>query len=348
MIKEKMVRAMLEPLVSKAIKDIKSDPERGLRNTVDLALNFPTGRFSKKLFQITQKMLSNENSAYYNLINKISADVNEENLKDFSMNIGYNSCTFGAKKLREKESEMGFAIPWSISLYSSELPNWSEYVDKIIDQGNDFGIYLYPIFGSMAFDLKMIDIYKKHNDCAFVLLVDADDVCSADLNNIDNINNILISISGDDNSSVLKASDKLRKYGRLYSYHLYYSEKNAEKILEDGFLKSLEQYTNSFVFYIPDIDCDINIADIIKTNVIQIRNEQHYAFVLMDLRNDLYIIDGIISGGAYSIGFKSDGTVLTRVGIVDDKRCDIKTNPLSDVLKTLNKLKLNEIEKNQV
>ena len=42
MIKEKMVRAMLEPLVSKAIKDIKSDPERGLRNTVDLALNFPT------------------------------------------------------------------------------------------------------------------------------------------------------------------------------------------------------------------------------------------------------------------------------------------------------------------
>ena len=68
----------------------------------------------------------------------------------------------------------------------------------------------------------------------------------------------------------------------------------------------------------------------------------------MDLRNDLYIIDGIISGGAYSIGFKSDGTVLTRVGIVDDKRCDIKTNPLSDVLKTLNKLKLNEIEKNQV
>ncbi len=30
--KERLARAMIEPLVNKAIRDIKTDPERGLRN----------------------------------------------------------------------------------------------------------------------------------------------------------------------------------------------------------------------------------------------------------------------------------------------------------------------------
>lgn len=321
MIKERMVRAMLEPLVNKAIKDIKNDPERALRNTVDLALNFPVGRFSKKLFQITQKMLTDEKSAYYNLVKKIAADVDVENLKDFTVNIGYNSCTAGAKRLREKEAEMGFAIPWSISLYSSRTPDWSEYIEKIINQGNNLGIFLYPVFGGMAFDYKILD-------------------------NIQGINNILISINGNEENLLTDAANMLCGYGRLFACHKYYSDENYAVLLENDFLKSLEKFTNSFVFYIPEIVCSTDAADEIKTKVIQIRDSQQYAFVLMDLKNDLYVIDGIISGGAYSIGFKSDGTLVTRDGIIDDKNCDIKSNSLVEILKALNEINNNKNQTN--
>lgn len=346
MIKERMVRAMLEPLVNKAIKDIKNDPERALRNTVDLALNFPVGRFSKKLFQITQKMLTDEKSAYYNLVKKIAADVDVENLKDFTVNIGYNSCTAGAKRLREKEAEMGFAIPWSISLYSSRTPDWSEYIEKIINQGNDLGIFLYPVFGGMAFDYKMIDIYKRHSDCAFVLIVKTSDISEKNLDNIQGINNILISINGNEENLLTDAANMLCGYGRLFACHKYYSDENYAVLLENDFLKSLEKFTNSFVFYIPEIVCSTDAADEIKTKVIQIRDSQQYAFVLMDLRNDLYVIDGIISGGAYSIGFKSDGTLVTRDGIIDDKNCDIKSNSLVEILKALNEINNNKNQTN--
>ncbi len=111
-------------------------------------------------------------------------------------------------------------------------------------------------------------------------------------------------------------------------------------------MKSLEKFTDSFVFYIPEIVCSTDAADEIKTKVIQIRDSQQYAFVLMDLKNDLYVIDGIISGGAYSIGFKSDGTLVTRDGIIDDKNCDIKSNSLVEILKALNEINNNKNQTN--
>lgn len=115
----------------------------------------------QNLFQITQKILSKKTVHTITLPIKIAAEVDLENLKEFSMNIGYNSCTAGAKKLRAKESELGFPIPWSIAIYSSRADRWIEYVDGIISQGIEIGIYTYPIFGGMSFSEDMLDIYKK-------------------------------------------------------------------------------------------------------------------------------------------------------------------------------------------
>lgn len=74
-----------------------------------------------------------------------------------------------------------------------------------------------------------------------------------------------------------------------------------------------------------------------KVKVRKIRDDQHYAFVLMDLRADLLQIDSIISGGAYSFGFRSDGTIVTANGIVDEVKIDIRENSLVDILIMLNK-----------
>lgn len=335
--KERLARAMIEPLVNKAIRDIKTDPERGLRNIIDLALNFPSGRFSKNLFQITQKMLSNENSAYYNLANKIAAEVDIENLKEFSMNIGYNSCTAGAKKLRAKESELVFPIPWSIAIYSSRADRWIEYVDGIISQGIEIGIYTYPIFGGMSFSEDMLDIYKKYSDCAFVLIVNSSEITDERITRLKGINNILISITGKNEQELKNAADILRINERFFAIHMYYGASNIDVLLKNETLKFYEEYTNSFVFYIPEIDCCNEACDEMKVKVRKIRDDQHYAFVLMDLRADLLQIDSIISGGAYSFGFRSDGTIVTANGIVDEVKIDIRENSLVDILIMLNK-----------
>lgn len=81
------------------LKSIKNDPERGARNLVDLAMQFSEGRFQKNFFSAAQTMLQNENSAYYGLIRDIATYTDETRLFTFGMNLGYNGCTVGVKRM---------------------------------------------------------------------------------------------------------------------------------------------------------------------------------------------------------------------------------------------------------
>ena len=106
-------RILIETVVRKTLKDIKKSPERSTRNLVDMALHFSGGRFQQNFFRIAQTMLQNESSPYYALLRNVAAFADTERLVCFGMNLGYNSCTMGAKKIRENEQKLKFNIPWS-------------------------------------------------------------------------------------------------------------------------------------------------------------------------------------------------------------------------------------------
>ena len=90
-----MSRMLVETVVKKALKSIKESPERGIRNLVDMALQFSEGRFQINFFTVTQTMFQNENSAYYGLVRNVVAYTDSDRLFTFGMNLGYNSCTEG-------------------------------------------------------------------------------------------------------------------------------------------------------------------------------------------------------------------------------------------------------------
>lgn len=59
-----MSRFITGSVVKRTLKDIKDNPERSIRNLVDMALQFSGGRFQQDFFTTAQTMLQNENSAY--------------------------------------------------------------------------------------------------------------------------------------------------------------------------------------------------------------------------------------------------------------------------------------------
>lgn len=106
-----MSRILIETVVRRTLKDMKENPERSIRNLVDMALHFSEGRFQKNFFQAAQTMLKNENSPYYALLRNISSSVDTERLVTFGMNLGYNSCTLGAKKSGKTSRNLDAAFP---------------------------------------------------------------------------------------------------------------------------------------------------------------------------------------------------------------------------------------------
>ena len=101
-----MSRILVTSVVRKALNDMKESPERSTRNLVDMALQFSEGRFQQRFFTSAQTMLKNKNSGYYGLIRNTLARVDTERLFTFGMNLGYNSCTVGARKIRENEKNL--------------------------------------------------------------------------------------------------------------------------------------------------------------------------------------------------------------------------------------------------
>ena len=152
--------------------NIQESPERAVRNLVDLGLEFSNGRFQKQFLKTARRMLHNENSAYYSLVRNVISIVDLDILTTFGVNLGYNGCTKGAKRIREIEAEQGFNIPWSLSLSLNEekLTADPSFYPDLLRQGVSLDIYTYILF-TIGNPEKVISLIQREPDCAFIFFL---------------------------------------------------------------------------------------------------------------------------------------------------------------------------------
>lgn len=136
-----MSRILIETTVRQTLKGLQDDPKRSIRNVVDMALHFSDGRFQSRFFRTAQTMLEHEDSAYYALVEDAANHIDQEHLVTFGMNLGYNSCTWGAQHIRANEAQLGFNIPWTV-LFLMEEPHRSRHLpqyDRAVSEGGNWG-----------------------------------------------------------------------------------------------------------------------------------------------------------------------------------------------------------------
>ena len=328
-----MARAMIEPLVNKTMSDIQKDPERTLRNIIDLLLSFPNGRFSNDLFQIAQKMLTYEQSAYYVLMKKVVDFVNLENLKIFSLNVGYNACTFGAKKIRENIKNFNCRIPWILFIHTDDTEQSADHVLRIISEAKQLGIYIFALFGKNVVSDLMRKVYEDHSDCAFILFTDAQYIQDDTISKYENIYNILISVNNDNRTSLTDAVKILNKYKKFYAAHVHYNDENASEVLSETRLKDLEKFSSSFLFLVPSLKCSVKTFEYFKNATRKIRDCQKFAYVVMDVFDDTVKIDQMISGNTSEIVILKDGTIAVSNSVIKKTEYNINTMGFTDIVK---------------
>lgn len=331
MFKDRMARAMIEPLINKVLHDLKNDPERSLRNVVDLILSFPNGRFSNNMFEMLQKMLTNENSAYYTLINKIVSYLDMENLKEFSINAGYNACTSGAKTIRELSRKNNCYIPWILLIETDK--QHSKQTADIIKQAKELGIYIFSIVDRKLCD-ETIEIIRANKDCAFILFTDAATVSYKTIGMFDDIKNILMSIKGTKNE-LSAAADILRENHKFFAVYVPYDDENYRDIFTEETLNYFEDYTETFLFCMPTRKCSQETLDYMSSNAKKVRDEQKHSYVMMDVYNDTLTIDKMISGNNFSVIIDVEGNLYSNKE--DGTKYNINDMPLLDVLKKYQK-----------
>lgn len=303
-------RIIIETLVRETLNDIKNSPQRSIRNRVDMGLQFSTGRFHRKFFQITQTMLQNKKSSYYKLIEDLATNVNLENILKFGINIGYNSCTLGAKKIREIEHTKQFNIPWCISFYldSKIFNEQQQKYQAIISEGEKMGIYTWMLFSNDKIQSYLL-LVKEHPNSSFILFCKPEEITLSSLTSISLLNNLMIAVHYED--GVQNACHLLRKQQRLYSVYYHYTKDDLRPIINGKLFKKTQSLHPIFTALI----AASNYEDVTKKKVykaiIKARNAQKYQTLAFEMNDDIRYINQIISQDSCLVSFDSEGNLIS-------------------------------------
>ncbi len=311
--KNEMSRVLTETIVKKTLKDLKDSPERSTRNLVNMALDFSEGRFQRSFFEMAQTMLENEQSPYYSIIKDCTANVDTERLLQFGMNIGYNSCTAGAKKIRKNEAKYGFNIPWTIGLQldKKRLLDNPESYDTIIKQGEDLGIYTW-MFSYQDELSDVLPLLQSHTDSAFILFCKPQDITLAFLDNLSDINHLMLAVRYSEDAA--ETFSLLRERQLLYSAYYEYGEENAEGIINGDLFYASQQVHPLITAVIPNESCSEEICKRVYTAIVDFRKKQTFQTITWDVYYDNRYIDHIISDDSCLARFDADGSIICGSG----------------------------------
>lgn len=324
-----ITRVLVEATIRKTLKGMDESPERTMRNLVDLALSFSNGRFQKSLFSITQNMLQNENSAYYDLAKDLIAHVNADALTAFGLNLGYNSCTSGAKKIRDTEQKEGFNIPWCLSLllHRADWPARRPDYTSLLEQGQALGIHTYLLFceDDPSFLLPFLANFP---DCAFILFTQGRSITPLLLDRAAALHHVMFAILWD--QAAEPACALLRRRQFLFSLYYRYGAHDRSAILSGGAIRQLTALHPAFCFFIPDDDCPPDAEAAVYRYLTRTREEQKIPALLMDIKYDNRAIDGIISDDACTAVIEANGALC---GFPANSSYNLFTRNLESVLR---------------
>ncbi len=326
-------RLSIEAIMHKTMKDIEDNPDRALRNLVDMGANFANGRFQKPFFSTIQNMLSNEHSSYYKLLRCLLNNVSANHILDFGINVGYNSCTKGANTIRKLEKKYGFNIPWAIGLAITDNTE-EQYINSlhsIIKQGQDIGIYTYVLYTKNIDPLTILPILLENKDCAFLLSLRNAVMTESLYNRLCNATNTLIAVYDDENTNKICKNLKTRHIP--YAIFKRYMEDDVENIINGNWISSILDKEPLFSFLAPDHTVSNDVQNRVYNYIKTTRYAQVYPSILMDLHYDQLMIDRIISNDECILGFDENGSVIThKIRIQNNDAFNILHNDLLSIL----------------
>lgn len=335
---EILARTIIETLINKFFRDMETDPDRSIRNMIDLGINFARGRFQKEFFQALQKMLQNEQSAYYELVKRMAANTDHERLKTFGMNLGFQACTIGANMIRENEDKWNFNIPWAYNLPFGRTGLPCKWTDQVITQGKELGTYVYLLLESGKITEEHTDLLKKHEDCAFVLLVSPEEILGNLMDDLEKIKNCLILV-GNQPELIPETVDELKKHGLLYGIYEKCVEGAEDLFWEPEHLEKIGETEAAFYVLMPHNPFTFCENPGRRQRTEEVRSRQEYPFIVIDYISDVQTIDRIISNDSCAVAFDAGGYVHTDTKDGKENACSIRNQSLFDILNQVTKKK---------
>lgn len=337
--KSELTYKFIETAVDKGIRDIKENSNRGIRNLLDLGNHFATGRFQKDFFNIASQMLNNENSIYYDIVNNLVQNVDPQIIKHFGINLGYNSWTYGAEKIRRYEKKNGYNIPWTIVfdfLYETENNLSTTDVSKILDNLESMGVYSAMFFMSKSkgYFKSILNMLNSHKSSSYFIFIEPELITEEIAELITEDSNIVVALAintiGDNTSTY--AARLLESNNCLYGSYTMYNDDNLEYVLSKDYLGQIEDLHCTFAFFVKQLLNDPKNTERFSQFMETAKNANNYQFFPIDFYEDLAYVDKNISVEDCFMAIKSDGAIAISTMDTLVQELNINTHTLQTIL----------------
>ena len=285
-----ITRALIDTTVARAMVEMDADPKRSVRKLCDLGRQFSRGRFQNQIFAIFQDLLRNDESPYYQAIDFLLRSNDPEALRQFGINIGYNSFTYGAQILRQKQKELSFAVPWVVKLrLDSRIPDTydSSFFASVVRTGLTYGIYSYQL-RSMDHHEDMesyLAVIQSHPECAFLWFLSDTPLTEKQQKLLLSCPNLMVSLPIDAPSTASMAKALRRQktlFGMLVAVcNIFYQNKAF--------------YQSVFFFLVADDSCSKESIRAVSDVVQQYRFTPIQPFFPIEVQEDSRKIEQIIT-----------------------------------------------------
>ena len=334
-----ITRAIIDSTVERSLREIAEDPKRSVRKLADLGRLFTKGRFTNEVYSLVQDLLHNDESPYYEAIEKLLRSTDQQILKTFGINLGYNGLNIGGKITRLTRKDRTYHIPWIISvrINPSLLNSMSvSEIDNIITQAKPLGIYCFGIRieGSLMPLVSLTEVMRRHSECAFFCLLPDQKLMSLHLDAIRQCPASLFLLhTGNRNLFSSANAEALRRQKSLYGVFSLYDDQTASSWISGEKIKELLDYETPWVVLAADDLCSRKTRQRVSRQCHDNRMHPHYPLVFFDQIGDIMSVDKLRSDleTGYYFEMLETGDIRTDREIITDFRHTVSLEQLLSI-----------------
>lgn len=237
-------------LAHRAIKDIRRDNFRQLRNYVDMCALLSKSKGHQLFFERAQQLLETTDSLYYPLIQRAISSISEDALCTFGVNLGIDALTHGVTQLRREGETGGLPGPW-LTVTPPDAPGLSDE----IGERERCGQYLWvlPVQNAAQAEAALA-LAAAHEKSDFALLLRPELVTPALRDRLLPRHNLVtvLQMDGPEIGETLHEAVLLLKNARLfYGMTLALDDASVQQVLQPEWMSVMAQHTLFCVYTHP-------------------------------------------------------------------------------------------------
>lgn len=340
-IKRKITKAIIATAIDKGIRDMEENSNRGIRRLVDLGNYFVTEDFQKNFFTKVQQMLDDSDNKYYKLVNHIIQSIDHQVIKHFGINLGYNSLTYGAKKIQEYQKKYGFMLPWTMVFdFRSNTDNLlsDKEVSEVISNIESLGIYCSMLFinDNIEYLKTILAKLESHKDSCFFIFVSPNIIDGEIAATILDSKNIAVSLYMDaqkENNVFKNAVNILLKNKCLYGAYSICNDNQINSIANVEYMETIQNLGCAFTFFIRENLNDIQNIECFTKFMNSIKHPtKGYPIFIVDFYEGLSYLNKKISSESCFIAIKGNGAIAVNVMSNEIAELNVRTHSIESII----------------